>query len=459
MCTINEKPVKEKPPTPSVNLTAGRKKIFVKHIWGEFQKRRWLTFTFFATLFYTIPWIKIDGKNIVLFDIPARKFHIFSITLWPQEVYLLTLFLITSAVALFFSTAVVGRVWCGYMCPQTVFTSVFIEIERLIMGDSTRQKRYAKQGWNKEKIIRLSIRNLFWGLIALVTGFTFLSYFVPNTEIINQIITGQLSGWAFFWFLFISGFAFFDFGFFREQFCFIPCPYGRFQGALQDPNSLVVTYDKVQGEQGKNGQKPACIDCNFCVAVCPTGIDIRHGAQFECISCARCIDACAVVQVKQKRSPDLIRYASENELNGKPTKIIRPRVILYSIIIFSLLGYIGYQLINRSGFGFQVIKDRTMVYQQLPDGRISNVYTLKLMNMSNEDQMYMLQVNDLNAELIATEVPLQVKSGEVHDTSISLIAEPSKIKDKVNKFSFTIKRIDPIGLNKESIQYSTFVVP
>ncbi|MFN8576891.1 MAG: cytochrome c oxidase accessory protein CcoG [Candidatus Sericytochromatia bacterium] len=459
MCTINEKPVKDKPPAPPVHLTSGRKKIFVKHIWGEFQKRRWLTFTFFASLFYLIPWLKIDGKNIVLFDIPARKFHIFSITLWPQEVYLLTLFLITSAVALFFSTAIVGRVWCGYMCPQTVFTSVFIEIERLIMGDSTKQKRYAKQGWNKEKIIRLSIRNLFWGLIALVTGFTFLSYFVPNTEIINQIMTGQLSGWSFFWFLFISGFAFFDFGFFREQFCFIPCPYGRFQGALQDPNSLVVTYDKVQGEQGKNGQKPACIDCNFCVAVCPTGIDIRHGAQFECISCARCIDACAVVQIKQKRSPDLIRYASENELNGKPTKIIRPRVILYSFIIFSLLGYIGYQLINRSGFGFQVIKDRTMVYQQLADGRVSNVYTLKLMNMSNEDQMYMLQLNDLNAELIATEVPLQVKSGEVHDTSISLIADPYKMKDKVNKFSFTIKRVDPTGINKEATQSSTFVIP
>jgi cytochrome c oxidase accessory protein FixG len=458
MCIVNEKAVQDKPPVPN-DLTAARKKIFVKHIWGEFQKRRWITFTFFATLFYILPWIKIDGKNIVLFDIPARKFHIFSITLWPQDVYLLTLFLITSAVALFFSTSVVGRVWCGYMCPQTVFTSVFIEIERLIMGDSTKQKRYAKQGWNKEKVIRLSIRNFFWGVVSLVTGFTFLSYFIPNTEILEQITTGQLSGWSFFWFLFIAGFAFFDFGFFREQFCFVPCPYGRFQGALQDPNSLVVTYDKVQGEQGKNGQKPACIDCNFCVAVCPTGIDIRHGSQFECISCARCIDACAVVQIKQKRSPDLIRYASENELNGKPTKIIRPRVILYSMIIFSLLGYIGYQLINRSGFGFQVVKNRDVIYQQLPDGRISNVYTLKVMNMSNDDQMYMLQLNDLNAELVANEIPIKAKSGEVHDTSISLITDPSKLNNKVSKFSFTLKRIDAKGLNNESTEYSTFVIP
>lgn len=458
MCSLNQKPIKENK-TNTVELTAARKKIFVKHIWGEYQKRRWITFTFFTTIFYLLPWIKIDGKNLILFDIPARKFHIFSITLWPQDVYLLTLFLITSAVALFFSTAIVGRVWCGYMCPQTVFTSIFIEIERLIMGDSSKQKRFAKKGWTKEKIIRLSIRNLFWGLVAFSAGFTFLSYFIPNTEIIKQIINGELSGWAFFWILFITGFAFFDFGFFREQFCFIPCPYGRFQGALQDPNSLVVTYDKVQGEIGKNGHPPACIDCKLCVNVCPTGIDIRDGAQFECINCARCIDACAVVQIKQKRSPDLIRYASENSLNDKPTKIIRPRIIIYTTIIFLLMGYIGTQLINRSGFGFQVIKNRDVVYQQLSDGRISNVYTLKVMNMSNDDQMYMLSVNDLNAELIATEIPIKVKSGDVHDTSISLIADPYKLTEKVNKFSFSLKRIDPKGLNKESTESTTFVIP
>ncbi len=458
MCIVNEKSKKIEIVKPT--LTAGRSKIFVKHIWGKFQKKRWIVFTFFATLFYLIPWIKIDGRNIVLFDLPARKFHIFSVTLWPQDVYLLTLFLITSAVALFFSTAIVGRVWCGYMCPQTVFTSVFIEIERIILGDSIKQKKLAKLPWyNKEKLTRLTIRNLFWGLIALSAGFTFLSYFVPNTEIIDEVIAGKLSGWALFWFLFISGFAFFDFGFFREQFCFVPCPYGRFQGALQDPNSLVVTYDKVQGEQGKNGEKPACIGCNYCVIVCPTGIDIRNGSQFECISCARCVDACAVIQTKQKRTPDLIRYTSENSLNGKPSKIIRPRIIIYSVIIFSLLSFIGVKLINRSGFDFQVIKNRDFVYQKMPNGQISNNYTLKIMNMSNDDQTYLLQANDINTQIVTGEIPINVKSGAVHDTSLSLISDPEKLKDKVNSFSFTLKRIDPKGKNQEMTEKTTFVIP
>lgn len=457
MCIANEKKNIE---IPDTSLTSGRKKIFVKHIWGKFQKRRWIIFTFFTTLFYLIPWVKIEGKNIVLFDIPAHKFHIFSITLWPQDVYLLTLLLITAAVALFFSTAIVGRVWCGYMCPQTVFTSFFIEVERLIMGDSIKQKKLAKLPWNnKEKLTRLTLRNIFWGLIAFSAGFTFLSYFVSNTEIIKQIFNLQLSGWSLFWFLFISGFALFDFGFFREQFCFIPCPYGRFQGALQDPDSLVVTYDKVQGEKGRNGEKPACIDCNYCAIVCPTGIDIRDGHQFECISCARCIDACAVIQIKQKRSPDLIRYTSENTLNGKPGKIIRPRIIIYLLVIFSLLSFIGLKLINRSGFDFQIIKNRDNVYQQMSNGTISNNYILKIMNMSNDDQMYLLKVNDLNAEIITGEAPIRVKSGDVRDTGVSLILDPQKLKDKVNKFSFSLKRLDPKGENREVAQHSTFVIP
>lgn len=456
MCIVNEKK-ENKVSEPS--LTAGRKKIFVKHIWGKFQKRRWLVFSFFTTLFYIIPWLRIDGKNLVLFDIPSRKFHLLSITLWPQDVYLLTLFLITSAVALFFSTSIVGRVWCGYMCPQTVFTSIFIEIERLTMGDSIKQKKWAKAPWSTEKILRLTARNTIWGLIALSAGFTFLSYFIPNTEIINQIFSGEISGWSFFWLLFIAGFAFFDFGFFREQFCFVPCPYGRFQGALQDPNSLVVTYDKEQGEKGRNGEKPACIDCNYCAIVCPTGIDIRNGHQFECISCARCIDACAVIQIKQKRSPDLIRYTSENALNGKPTKIVRPRIIIYSVIILSLLSFIGYKLINRTGFDFQIIKNRDFVYQQMPDGKISNNYALKIMNMSNDNQSYLLQVNDITAEAVTGEIPISVKAGEVHDTSVTLVADASKLKDKVNSFSFTLKRIDPKAENRAVTEKSTFVIP
>lgn len=450
--------VKKNLPPEQSHLTAGRNKIFVKHIWGKYQKIRWMVFAFFTTLFYTIPWMRWDGRPLVLFDLPMRKFHILGITLWPQDVYLLTLTLITSAIALFTSTAVVGRVWCGYMCPQTVFSSIFIEIERLTMGDSIKQKKIAKGPWNFEKIRRLAFRNFLWAGIAFSAGFTFLSYFVPNTEIIQRIINGELSGWALFWLFFITGFAFFDFGFFREQFCFIPCPYGRFQGALQDPNSFVVTYDKERGE-GKDGKKGDCIDCDLCQVVCPTGIDIRNGAQFECISCARCIDACAVVQTKQKRSPDLIKYATENEMRGLPTKILRPRLFIYAGLITFFISFIAYNLITRPGFDFQAIKDRSAVYQQLPDGRVSNTYTMKVMNMTNEDQIYLLKLKDIDAQVVMGEIPIKLKAGETHDTGATVIVEPSKMKAKENTFFFVLERKNKDGTSSEVEEKSIFIIP
>jgi cytochrome c oxidase accessory protein FixG len=440
-------------------LTSSRKKIFIKHIWGKFQKKRWLVFSFFLTLFYTLPWLRTDGRPPILFDIPARKFHLLSVTLWPQEGYLLTLTLITAAIGLFFSTAIVGRVWCGYMCPQTVFTSVFVEIERMILGDSIKQKKLAKLPMRGQKLLKLAVRNLAWGLIALSTGFTFLSYFVPNTEIIREVITGQISGWALFWLVFISCAAFLDFGFFREQFCFIPCPYGRFQGALQDPNSFVVTYDRAKGEKNpETGAKGTCIDCNYCAIVCPTGIDIRNGSQFECISCARCIDACAVVQIKQGRKPDLIRYESENALKGEKTKIIRPRIIIYTVILLSLLSFISFKIFTRPGFDFQIIRNRNLIYQQLPDGRISNMYYLKIMNMSNEDQSYYVSVKDLNARLVTGENPVKVKAGEIYDTGITLIVPQGILPDNVTRFSLTLERLDK-GIKKIVEERSTFITP
>ncbi|MFN8671430.1 MAG: cytochrome c oxidase accessory protein CcoG [Candidatus Sericytochromatia bacterium] len=447
---------KEKP----APLTAVRKKIFIKHVWGEFQKKRWLIFSFFLTLFYAVPFLRIEGRPAILFDIPARKFHLFYTTLWPQDVYLLTLVLITSAIGLFFSTAIVGRVWCGYLCPQTVYTSVFIEIERFILGDSIRQKKLAKMPMKGAKLIKLSIRNIIWAIVAFSAGFTFLSYFIPNSEIVREISTGELNGWSLFWLLFITGLAFFDFGFFREQFCFIPCPYGRFQGALQDPHSLVVTYDKAKGEGNpEKGIKPACINCNFCEIVCPTGIDIRNGAQFECISCARCIDACAIVQVKQGRSPDLIRYASENSFHGKETKIIRPRILIYTVLLLSFISFISYQLYSRKGFDFEVTRNRNLIYQQLGNGKISNIYSLKVLNMSNKDASYSLKLKDIDAEIITGSNPISVKAGGVEDVAVSLIATQAKFPAKVTKFHFLLERTDENSQKTEVEEGSTFVVP
>lgn len=435
------------------SLTAARTKIFVKNIWGKYQKRRWLVFAFFTTMFYTIPWMRWDGHPLVLFDLPMRKFHILGITLWPQDIYLLTLTLITAAISLFFSSALINRVWCGYLCPQTVFSSIFIEVERLILGDSVKQERIAKGPWNAKKIQLLMTRNLLWGALAFSAGFTFLSYFMPNTEIMERISTGQMSGWSLFFLLFISGFAFFDFGFFREQFCFIPCPYGRFQGALQDPNSLVITYDKERGEKGD------CIDCDLCHVVCPTGIDIRKGAQFECISCARCIDACAVVQTKQKRSPDLVKYATHNEMHGKPSQIIRPRLIFYVVLIAFFISFIAYNLVTRKGFDFQSIRDRSSVYQVLGDGRISNTYEIKISNMTNDDQSYTLKLDGLDAEMFLGETPIKVKTGDTRSTSVALIAKPSTSPIKVKDFNFILEMKNPDGTSTEIVKRNTFIAP
>lgn len=441
-------------------LTYARKKIFVKHIWGKFQKRRWIVFSLFLTLFYVLPWLRMDGRPPFLLDIGERKFHLLGITLWPQDIYLLTLTLITAAVGLFFSTGLIGRVWCGYLCPQTVFTSVFIEIERFILGDSIKQIKLSKKPWTQSKIAKYTLRNLIWALIAFSAGFTFLAYFIPTDEIIKSISSGNLVGWPLFWIVLISLISFFDFGFFREQTCFIPCPYGRFQGALQDPNSLVVTYDKVKGEGNKEKNiKPACINCNYCVIVCPTGIDIRNGSQFECISCARCIDACAVVQVKQKRSPDLIRYESENALNGFRTKIIRPRMIIYSLILLIAVSFISYMLITRTGFDIQVTRNRNLLYIPLPGGKTSNMYYIKIMNMSNDDQSYYLGVKGIEAEIVSEKNPVNVKAGEIHDSSVSLTVYDKTLAGKITNFSFSLSRIDPKGKGKTVEQKSTFFIP
>lgn len=438
-------------------VTYARSKIFVKHIWGKFQKLRWATFIFFSTIFFVLPWIKLNGKQAILFDIPARKFHILNVTLWPQEVYLLTFTLIIGAIFLFFSSSLVGRVWCGYMCPQTVFTSVFIEIERFVLGDSIRQKKLAKMPWGPEKIFKLTIRNTIWIVISALIGFTFMSYFVPNAELFDLILKGELSGWALFWFMFITGFAMFDFGFFREQFCFVPCPYGRFQGVLKDKNSLEVTYDKEKGE-GKNGEKPACINCNYCVIVCPTGIDIRNGSQFECINCARCIDACAVVQIKQKRSPDLIRYDSHNGMNGEKTQIIRPRVIIYFILMSLIASFILFKIATRKGFDFEVIKNRNFISQKLPNGKIINIYSLKILNMSEEDQEYKVKLKNIDGELVLGNDAIAVKSGAVHDLGVTVLANENNFTQKINKFSFVLQKIDP---NKiiEIEEDTNFVLP
>ena len=306
-------------------LYAARQKIYPREIDGRFQRLRTIAAWVLLGIFYVIPWIPWGGRQAVLFDLPARKFHIFGLTLWPQDFYFLTWLLVIAALALFFFTALAGRLFCGYACPQTVWTETFLWMERLVEGNRSQQMKLARAPWGTEKILRKGGKQLLWITFALWTGFTFVGYFTPIRELAGLVANFATGPWETFWVLFYGGATYVNAGFMREQVCKYMCPYARFQSAMFDKDTLVITYDDKRGEPRgprKKGVDPAskglgaCVDCTLCVQVCPTGIDIRKGLQYECIACAACIDACDEVMDKVGYPRGLIRYDTQHGLEG-----------------------------------------------------------------------------------------------------------------------------------------------
>jgi cytochrome c oxidase accessory protein FixG len=296
------------------SLYESHQKIYPRTVKGRFATLRWLAVFFTQLLFYGLPWLNWNGRQAVLFDLGARKFYLFGLILWPQDFIYLAALLVIAALSLFFFTAVAGRLWCGYACPQTVYTEIFMWVERRFEGDRASQMKLDAAPWSAAKIGKKAGKHAVWLLIALFTGFTFIAYFTPIRTLAGQILSLQLGGWGLFWWLFYSVATWGNAGFMREQVCKYMCPYARFQGAMFDKDTLIVTYDAQRGEpRGSRGRKviPAevglgsCIDCGLCVDVCPTGIDIRKGQQYECIGCAACIDVCDAVMVKMNRDRTL----------------------------------------------------------------------------------------------------------------------------------------------------------
>jgi len=402
------------PPPPAddaaytvVSMYEQAAKIYPRSVTGRFARWRWLMVWLTQAVFYGGPWLQWNGRQAVLFDLAERRFTVFSLVLQPQDFIYLAALLVISALALFFFTAVAGRLWCGYACPQTVYTELFLWLERHTEGDRTARMRLDAAPWSLDKLLRKGGKHLAWGALALVTGFSFVGYFTPIQALAQEALSLAFSPWEWFWVLFYAGATYGNAGFLREQVCKYMCPYARFQSALIDADSLVIAYDTGRGEpRGSRPRKadPAtlglgsCIDCTLCVQVCPTGIDIRHGLQNECIGCAACIDVCDDVMGKMGYAPGLIRYATENGVAGGWTRnrmlrrVWRPRVLIYGVLLLAASTAFVLTLAGRSGFQVDVIRDRSVLARTVDDGVVENVYRLQLGNKREQAQQLHLQV-------------------------------------------------------------------
>jgi cytochrome c oxidase accessory protein FixG len=408
-------------------------KVYSRAVEGRFDRLRRVSVFALLGIYYVLPWIRWDDRQAVLFDLPARKFYVFGLVLWPQDFIFLTWLLVLAGLCLFFFTALAGRLWCGYACPQTVWTETFLWIERFVEGDRAKQMKLAKSPWTREKILKKAAKQALYVTFSAWTGLTFVGYFVPMPDLVRAAFGFTLSGSPLFWTIFYGAATYVNAGYMREQVCKYMCPYARFQSAMFDRDTLIITYDATRGEpRGSRGrtvdakQKGLgdCVDCTMCVQVCPTGIDIREGLQYECIACAACIDACDGVMDKVGYPRGLIRYTTQNALEGKPGRILRGRTYVYAslLAVIFLGGLAG--LLLRNPLALDVIRDRNALYRETDDGGIENVYNLRILNKDERDHVLVLRVEGApGMELGDGPTEWLVKAGEVYTAAVSVEAD------------------------------------
>ncbi len=412
-------------------------KVYPRQVVGRFARLRDLAMYVLLGLFYFIPWFSINGHQAVLFDLPARKFYILGLTFWPQDFIYLALLLITAGLSLFFFTALAGRLWCGFACPQTVWTEAFLMMERWTEGNRQQRIKLDAAPWSLDKVLRKGSKQFLWLTFSLWTGFTFVGFFTPIRELGHSILTLTPGPWETFWTLFYAFATYGNAGFLREQVCKYMCPYARFQSAMFDRDTLIISYDEKRGEprggrrKGVDPQQAGlgdCINCTLCVQVCPTGIDIREGLQYECIACAACIDVCDQVMDKMEYPRGLIRYTTENALSGKPTRVLRPRIIIYGLLLTVIFSSTLWSMTHRTPLRADLIRDRNALYRELPGGMIENVYTLKITNMDSVAHRYLLTAPGMQDLIIELGRPLQLAASEVSGFTVRLQL-PSGLRD------------------------------
>ncbi|HEX9181817.1 MAG TPA: cytochrome c oxidase accessory protein CcoG [Burkholderiales bacterium] len=458
-----------------------RKTIYPRAVRGWFAAWRWALVWATQLVFYGLPWLQWNERQAVHFDIVHRKFYIFGLVFWPQDIIYLTVLLIISALSLFLFTAVAGRLWCGYACPQTVYTEIFMWIEKAIEGDRAARMRLDAAPPSARKFGLKAAKHGAWIAVALWTGFTFVGYVTPIRELWDEVVSigpwlaggaaPQLGPWETFWILFYGFATYGNAGWMREQVCKYMCPYARFQSAMFDKDTLIITYDPERGEPRGSRSRSAdhkalglgdCVDCKICVQVCPTGIDIREGLQYECIGCAACIDGCDQVMERVGYPKGLIRYSTTTALEQKLTRTqmfrraFRPRVLIYSTILLAIIAATGVSLWLRVPLKVDVIRDRAAIAREVEGGAIENVYRLQLMNTQEDERYYYVVVSGLPGIHLATRGDFLVDGASSRMVTLRVRVGPGAVKQGTHPIQFHVSAAGVAGV--EVHEKSVFIV-
>jgi cytochrome c oxidase accessory protein FixG len=437
-----------------------REAIHPRAVHGWFAAWRWLLVWATQLVFYGLAWLPWNGRQAVLFDIAQRKFYIFGLVFWPQDIIYLTVLLIIAALSLFLFTAVAGRLWCGYACPQTVYTEIFLWIERRIEGDRNARMKLDKERFNFRKARLRALKHGAWFALSLWTGFTFVGYFTPIRELWSEAAIFATGPWETFWILFYGFATYGNAGWMREQVCIYMCPYARFQSAMFDKDTMVITYDTARGEprgkatvQGVGAGLGDCVDCDICVQVCPTGIDIRKGLQYQCIGCASCIDGCDQVMSKFGRARGLIRYSTTHAMERKPIRVLRPRILIYGSLLAGIVTAAAMALYVRVPLKVDVIRDRGAIAREVAGGQIENVYRLQIMNTTENPRVFEIAVAGLPALQLATEPRVLIGTTESRMVPVRVRVDPALVPAGSHKIAFSIRATDDerVSVDEKSI--------
>ncbi|EJL6399015.1 cytochrome c oxidase accessory protein CcoG [Vibrio navarrensis] len=422
-------------------------RIYVRESKGTYQKLRRYGGWFLLVLFAMVPWISYGDRQAILLDFSHQQFNFFGTTLYPQDLTLLALLFMIAAFGLFFITTFLGRVWCGYLCPQTVWTFMYIWFEEKLEGSANKRRKQDAGKLTTDLVLRKTVKHIAWFAIALATGFTFVGYFVPIRDLVVDFFTLNASFGPVFWVMFFAICTYGNAGWMRSIMCIHMCPYARFQSAMFDKDTFIVGYNTKRGEQrGPRSRKADpkqlglgdCIDCDLCVQVCPTGIDIRDGLQYECINCGACIDACDTTMERMSYEKGLISYTTEHRLSGKHTKVMRPKLIGYGLVLLVMIGLFFAQVASVDPAGLSVIRDRSQLFKVNSSGEVENTYTLKVINKTQQNQEYQLDVKGLSDVSWYGKQTIHVSPGEVLNLPLSLGVNPDKLSSSITTIQFIL---------------------
>lgn len=449
-----------------VSLYAEREHIYVKFYKGLFKNLRIISSALMLIAFYGGSWLQYDGRQAIHFDLPGRQFHVFGQTFWPQDFMLLSWLLIILAFTLFFVTVFAGRLWCGYACPQFVWTWFFIWAERITEGDRNERMKRDKQPMSVNTFARKSAKHFIWVAIAIATSVAFMGYFTPIRELIPNILVLELGPWESWWLAFFAVATYGNAGWLREQVCIYMCPYARFQSVMFDQDTLIISYDEKRGEKRGSRKRDAdykaeglgdCIDCGHCVHVCPVGIDIRDGLQYECVACGACVDACDDIMERMGYEKGLVRYTTEHELEGKKTHLIRPRLIGYLIALLTMVTAFGYVLATRTPLEVDTIRGRGELYTTASNGDIRNSYSVKIANKSQQDMTFRITVEGLEYFRLVGATEVRVEAGELLDHTLFIEVDPRALERPNYEIEFEVTAIDNDDISATS--ESRFIGP